>query len=51
MNPGDSEAYFNRGRVYGLLGDTYKAVEDIRKAARLGDKAAQNFLKTQGIEW
>ncbi|MBI3378285.1 MAG: hypothetical protein HY035_07795 [Nitrospirae bacterium] len=39
------------GRVYGLLGDTYKAVEDIRKAARLGDKAAQNFLKMQKIEW
>jgi hypothetical protein len=29
----------------------FKAVEDIRKAARLGDKAAQNFLKTQKIEW
>ena len=37
--------------VYGLLGDTYKAVEDIRKAARLGDRAAQNFLKSQKIEW
>jgi hypothetical protein len=29
----------------------FKAVEYIRKAARLGDRAAQSFLKAQKIEW
>jgi predicted Zn-dependent protease len=53
-NPQDAETYYNRGSIYlQLLGaDNYrKALNDYQKAARLGHKKAQDYLKSKGIEW
>jgi len=34
-----------------MLGNPEQEIVDIQTAARLGYKAAQNLLKTKGIEW
>jgi len=50
----DSEyaaAYYNRGVTYARLRNTKLALENCRMAARLGDKTAQEFLRSKGINW
>jgi Tfp pilus assembly protein PilF len=54
INPkysGISGIYYNRGNVYVALGDHLKAIEDMKIAARLGQKNAQDLLKSKKIEW
>jgi len=44
--------YYGRGRVFLLSGDKKKAVEDLKQAAVLGNRVAQNYLQnTLHIEW
>jgi len=44
--------YYGRGRVFLLSGETEKAVEDLKQAAVLGNRIAQNYLQnTLQIEW
>lgn len=51
LNPQYAAAYYNRGVAYGQAGDGKKASEDFRIAAKLGNKPAQDYLKSQGIGW
>jgi len=51
LNPQYTEAYNNRGIAYAHLGDAQKALENLKIAAKLGNKAAQEFLRTSGIDW
>jgi protein O-mannosyl-transferase len=46
-----AEAYYNRAASHYSLGNQRQAFEDLKTAARLGDEDAQNFLRTQGINW
>jgi tetratricopeptide (TPR) repeat protein len=43
------KAYCNRGLVYLKLGRTAVAEEDLKTAARLGVKEAEDYLKSKGI--
>jgi len=38
FNPNAGEAWFQRGLVYSLLGQTTAALEDARRAAQIFDK-------------
>ena len=51
LNPQDAIAYFNRGIAYGKLGNYQQAIKDFKTAARLGNEKAQDYLRSQGIEW
>ena len=66
MDPKDAQAYYNREVAYRKLGDyrqairdfdkaieldLWQALEDVKTAARLGLKKAQDFLKSKGIRW
>ncbi len=51
IKPGYAAAYGNRGFTYGKLGNNKQAVTDLKTAAMLGDKIAENLLKRQGINW
>ena len=51
INPRYGLAYYNRGVTYWNLQDKQKATEDIRTAAKLGNKNAKDFLKSRGIRW
>jgi Flp pilus assembly protein TadD len=52
INPNYAEAYYNRADAFWRLGNTAQAVEeDLKTAARLGYKNAQDLLKrNRGIE-
>ncbi len=44
--------YYGRGRVLFLSGEKEKAIEDLKQAAVLGNRVAQNYLQnTLHIEW
>jgi hypothetical protein len=45
------KAYCNRASLLWSKGETERAVEDMKKAARLGMREMQAFLKSKGIEW
>lgn len=51
LNPKDANAYFNRGIAYQKLGSDNNMKQDAKIAARLGYKEAQDFLRSEGIEW
>jgi tetratricopeptide (TPR) repeat protein len=51
LNPKDANAYFNRGIAYQKLGNDNNMKQDMKIAARLGYKEAQDFLKSKGIVW
>ncbi len=46
-----AEAYTARGAAYAKLGKYEQSRNDFIMAARLGDPAAQNFLKSKGTGW
>jgi len=46
-----SDPYYNLGSVYEDNGDRKKAIEFKKRAARLGNAAAQTVLQQQGISW
>ena len=41
----------NRGLAYAGLGGRAQAFENLKMAARLGDKTAQDLCRSQGISW
>jgi tetratricopeptide (TPR) repeat protein len=51
LMPEFSEAYTNRGELLSGMGSYNDAVVDLKTAARLGNKHAQNLLKSKSIEW
>jgi len=51
INPNFAEAYFNMAISYAKLDNHNQATTCFQKAARLGDKNAQNALKEQGLSW
>lgn len=51
IDPNNARPYYNLGNAYILEGNKRKAIKVYKKAAILGDKDAQSFLKEQQIEW
>ena len=51
INPEDALAYANRGVAYSALGNTSRAIKDLLKAAKLGNKGAQEMLDNNNIRW
>ena len=51
LDPQDAMAYRNRGSLYFELGNHDQAIKDYKIGARLGDKKAQDILKSKRIEW
>jgi len=49
--PDYAMAYASRGSVYDKLMDNKRAMEDYIKAAQLGDKDTQDYLRLKGIKW
>jgi tetratricopeptide (TPR) repeat protein len=51
LKPQVSTAYYILGGVYQDEGNLDKAIQLYKKAAQLGDKGAQQWLKTNGYTW
>jgi hypothetical protein len=58
LDGGNAEAYYFRAaaivKYYPLLNQQdiiYQAINDYKIAARLGLKAAQDYLKSRGYDW
>ncbi len=51
LNPQDFMIYTNRGQAHYSLGNDDQAIRDYRVGARLGDKIAQEFLRSKRIDW
>ena len=49
--PSYADAYYSRGQAYGRLGNYKQAVADMKIAANLGKKEAQDVLRKRGIDW
>jgi tetratricopeptide (TPR) repeat protein len=49
LAPGDAEVYYLRGLARKRLGMEYEAIEDLKKAARMGYKQALGFFKSKGV--
>ena len=50
LKPNFADAYYNRGLAYGRLKNG-EAIYDLKTAAKLGHKEAQDFLRGNGIGW
>ena len=50
-NPQYADAYYYRGIAYGFRGNDDQAIIDMKVAARLDFKAAQDYLRKKRIEW
>ncbi|MDD1778223.1 MAG: hypothetical protein LUQ65_08650 [Candidatus Helarchaeota archaeon] len=51
LNPKYERAYLFRGIAYLDLGNYQEALEDLKSAARLGNKQTQDYLKSKGVQW
>src|SRR4030043_367011 len=51
MNPQHAKAYNSRGNIYLKSGNYQNALNDFQTAARLGNKIAQDYLKSKEIGW
>jgi tetratricopeptide (TPR) repeat protein len=51
QSPGDGETYFRRGAALMESGEEKKAERDLQTAARMGNRNAQSYLISKGIEW
>jgi len=51
INPDSSEAYASRGEVYEIINDGEKAFNDYKRAARMGNKCAQDYLRSKNVSW
>jgi len=51
IDPKNADAYTMRGGAYGMIGEDQKSLTDLKIAARLGNKTAQNYLRSRGIMW
>jgi len=50
LKPKYAHAYYNRGLAYNDLGNKQKFIADMKIAAKLGNKEAQDYLRSKGIE-
>lgn len=51
INPEFAEAYHKRGLRYQRIGDRKQSLADLKKAAQLGHKNSQDFLRFQNVSW
>ena len=51
LNPKRADNYYNRGIAFHKIGKKAEAFKDYKTSAKLGYEPAQDFLKTQGIDW
>ena len=51
LKPKDADAHYHLAIAYKAQGNQKKAIEHSKKAARLGDEDAQDFLRYRKIEW
>ena len=51
LNPNYAISYQNRAKTYLLTGRYEEADKDFKTAARLGDKQAQDYLQSKGMNW
>ena len=51
INPEFAEAYHERGLRYQRIGDRKQSLADLKKAAQLGHKNSQDFLRFQNVSW
>ncbi|MCK4654750.1 MAG: tetratricopeptide repeat protein, partial [Candidatus Cloacimonetes bacterium] len=51
VDPDDAGVYYNMGIDYHYKGNYDKAMECYKKAARLGHRAAQDYLRKNWISW
>ncbi len=51
LNPNNADAYINLGIAYDTIGNNKKSIEYYIKAARLGHKYSQDWLRENGISW
>ena len=51
VDPQYGKAFCNRASLLWSQGETKHAIEDMKKAAQLGMREMQMFLKSKGIEW
>ena len=51
LNDNHTLGYYTRALVNNKLGKHTQALTDLKDAAKLGHKKAQEFLKSKGIEW
>jgi hypothetical protein len=51
LNPKRGDDYYNRGIALHKMGNWNEAFQDYKTSARLGCEPAQEFLKTQELEW
>ncbi len=50
LDPNAAPAYFYRGMAYNGMGNRPQAIEDVRRAARLGEVHAQEVLRAWGVD-
>ena len=51
LDPQHDMGYFVRGLAYGMLGNDQQSDDNFKISARLGNKKAQDFLKSKSIVW
>lgn len=51
MSPQEARAHWYRGQAAEALGNPTQAIQDWQQAARLGDREAQQILRTKGLSW
>ena len=51
LNSQHVKAYKSRAHIYSEISDYQNSIKDHQFAARLGDKEAQDYLKSKGIGW
>lgn len=51
LNPDVAGFYWVRAKVYERLGNHQQAINDCKIAARLGEKEAQDYLRSEGIKY
>lgn len=50
-NPGDAYILYYRGNALYNTGRKEEAIQDYKASARLGNTSAQDYLRSQGIQW
>jgi len=50
LNPNSVFNYYNRGIAYEKLGKKIEAYRDFKRAAKLGHKPAEEFVREQGVK-
>jgi tetratricopeptide (TPR) repeat protein len=51
LDPKDQLSYYNKAVIYERLGNYQLAIENYKIAARLGYKHAQDYLRSNWIQW